>query len=127
MTITVYKIDPQPKPRMTRSDKWRKRPIVERYYEYCNALRALEISLPECGAEILFTMPMPPSWSKKKRERMNGRPHRQVPDLDNLVKALSDAVFLNDCHIWNYGGLTKLWGVEGTITISVPTRSDESK
>lgn len=38
--IKVYNITPIPKPRMTRSDKWKKRPAVVRYFEYKDKIRA---------------------------------------------------------------------------------------
>ena len=34
---------------------------------------------------------MPKSWSLKKKKAMNGKPHRQTADIDNLLKALIDA------------------------------------
>ena len=117
MSRIVYKITPQPKVRMTRSDKWKKRPAVVRYFEYCNRLRELCATLPECGAKITFFLPMPQSWSKKKREEMNGKPHQQKPDKDNLEKALLDAVFDEDCRVWD-GRVTKVWGESGQIIIT---------
>jgi Holliday junction resolvase RusA-like endonuclease len=116
MKTKIYPITPQPKVRMTRSDKWRKRPAVVRYFEYCNRLRELGATLPECGSKITFFLPMPQSWSKKKREAMNGKPHQQKPDLDNLIKALCDAIHKEDQHIWQYEAC-KLWGVEGSIEV----------
>jgi Holliday junction resolvase RusA-like endonuclease len=118
MKTKIYPITPQPKVRMTRSDKWKKRPAVVRYFEYCNRLRELGATLPECGSKITFFLPMPQSWSKKKREAMNGKPHQQKPDLDNLIKALCDAIHKEDQHIWHYEAC-KLWGVEGGIMIEV--------
>ncbi|MCR4339433.1 MAG: RusA family crossover junction endodeoxyribonuclease, partial [Gemmatimonadaceae bacterium] len=35
-----------------------------------------------------FRLPMPPSWSNKKRLAMIGQPHAQKPDIDNLLKAV---------------------------------------
>ena len=114
----IYNIKPCPKPRMTRSDKWRKRACVLRYFDFCDKVREAGVDLPESGASIIFTLPMPKSWTKAKREKMMGKPHQQTPDLDNLVKALSDAVHTEDKQIWNYGSLTKVWGLVGFITIT---------
>jgi Holliday junction resolvase RusA-like endonuclease len=62
-------------------------------------------------------MPMPKSWSLKKKEVMNNKPHRQRPDLDNLLKALFDALCPDgDAHIWD-GKVSKIWGFEGKIVI----------
>jgi len=49
--------------------------------------------------QLEFFIPMPKSWSKKKRERMNLSFHQQVPDKDNLEKAFLDAICTNDAHI----------------------------
>lgn len=43
-------------------------------------------------ADITFYMPMPTSWSGKKKERMNGAVHTSKPDIDNLVKGLFDSL-----------------------------------
>ncbi|PKP53748.1 MAG: RusA family crossover junction endodeoxyribonuclease [Bacteroidetes bacterium HGW-Bacteroidetes-1] len=114
--IQILNIDPQPKPRMTRSDKWRKRPIIVRYYDYCNMLRELGAKLPEAGAKVTFNIPIPKSWSKKKQNEMIGKPHQQRPDLDNMLKALSDAVHDEDAHIWQIT-VAKYWAITGSIVI----------
>lgn len=57
---------------------------------------------------MCFHIPMPPSWSKKKRAQMSGQPHRQKPDLDNLCKGVLDAVCESDAHIWDVR-MTKMW------------------
>lgn len=116
--MKIYNIAPIPKPRMTQSDKWKTRPAVLRYREFCDQVRAAGVELPDHGAVITFLLPMPQSWSKKKREAMNGKPHQQKPDLDNLIKALCDAIHKEDQHIWQYEAC-KLWGVEGMIMIEV--------
>lgn len=51
---------------------------------------------------------MPPSWSKKKRLEMVGKPHRQRCDIDNLWKAAADALFTEDGAIWK-GSQEKRW------------------
>lgn len=62
---------------------------------------------------------MPKSWSKKKHVEMNGKPHQQKPDVDNLLKALMDAVFKDDCKVWNVT-VSKVWGTSGNITVMLP-------
>ena len=44
----------------------------------------------EIDVELVFEMPMPASWSAKKRGRLHLTGHAQAPDLDNLVKAILD-------------------------------------
>lgn len=117
MIEKVYHITPVPKPRMTQRDKWEKRPAVVRYRAFCDKVRSQGIEVPECGAEITFVLPMPKSWSKKKRAAMDGKPHQQKPDLDNCCKALFDAVHSEDCGIYQLDGLAKYWGVEGLIKV----------
>ncbi len=113
-----YQINPFPKPRMTRSDRWKKRPCVVRYHEFKDQVRASNIQLSESGLSIIFEIKMPKSWSKKQKEKMNGMAHKQKPDLDNLLKALFDAVYEEDSHIWNYEA-SKVWAYEGGITVEI--------
>ena len=112
-----YNITPIPKPRMTQRDKWKKRPCVERYYSFKDQVRLLGIKIPESGSHITFIIPMPKSWSKKKKNQFRFQPHQQTPDKDNLEKALLDAVFESDAHIWD-SRVTKIWGDKGRILIT---------
>lgn len=114
--MTKYLVTPIGKPRMTRADKWKQRPPVMRYRLFCDEIRLYDIRLPEGGAHVTFVIPMPQSWSKKKRALMDGKPHQQKPDIDNLEKALLDALFDNDAHIWDLRK-TKIWGEDGAIII----------
>ena len=61
-------------------------------------------------------MPMPPSWSDKKKRTHSGTPHQQRPDFDNLVKALMDTMPKEDRSVWA-GAVTKIWGYTGKIII----------
>lgn len=115
MSIT-YLVVPVPKPRMTIRDKWAQRPPVLRYRAFCDEVRLKGVSLPESGWHVTFVLPMPASWSKKKKADMAGKPHQQKPDKDNLEKALLDAIFEDDCRIWD-GRVTKIWGKSGQIII----------
>lgn len=112
----LFPIEPVPKPRMTQRDKWAKRPAVVRYFAYCDKVRALGVAVPEGGARIFFHVPMPKSWSKRKRAAMAGQPHRQKPDLDNYEKALLDACLADDCGVWDLR-CTKLWAERGSIEV----------
>jgi len=115
--MPTYAITPCPKPRMTRSDVWKKRPCVMRYREFCDQVRAAGVKLPECGAQITFYLPIPESWSRTKFAKHYGEPHQQRPDLSNLLKALEDAVYGEDSHIWHYAELRKIWSDAGGIRI----------
>lgn len=114
--MKIYDITPIGKPRMIRSDRWRSRPETSAYWFFKAQVRRLGITLPESGYHITFVLPMPKSWSKKKRQQHDGQPHQTKPDKDNLEKALLDAIFDDDCRIWD-GRVTKRWGETGQIII----------
>lgn len=114
--VSVYDINPVPKPRMTRSDKWNKRKCVVQYRDYCDQVRAAGIIIPESGSTITFMIPMPESWTAKKKKEMLGAPHQTKPDKDNLEKALLDACYKSDAHIWD-SRVIKRWGYTGQIII----------
>jgi Holliday junction resolvase RusA-like endonuclease len=59
---------------------------------------------------------MPSSWSEKKKRSHDRQPHYQRPDWDNLAKGLTDALFDEDCELWDVR-VTKLWGRQGQIII----------
>ena len=125
-------INPVGKPRMVNSDRWlvnkpdskltkdkiqRKR-LLKKYWDYKDELnlKLKGFVLPDSNYWIVFYIPMPKSWSKKKKKLMVNRPHQQVPDRDNFEKAFLDCIFKNDSHIWD-GRVTKLWSDKGQIDI----------
>lgn len=118
----VIHTDPVPAPRMTRSDKWRKprRPCVQRYFDYRAALQQAIGDLPIVPDELhcIFHVAMPESWSKKKRAEMFGKPHRTRPDRDNMDKAISDALFLEDGGVWK-GSQEKRWSEQGRVELTM--------
>ena len=54
--------------------------------------------------KVVFCMPVPKSWSKKKREAHLGNPHVVKQDIDNLLKKVLDCmneiVFTDDRKVW---------------------------
>jgi Holliday junction resolvase RusA-like endonuclease len=69
---------------------------------------------------LVFRFAMPASWSKKKREQMRGELHAQKPDIDNLLKAVMDAMeqrWNDDCQIATFGQLDKLWDDTSSVFI----------
>ena len=117
LDMKIFNITPMGKPRMTRADKWKQREVVMRYRAFCDEVRLKNVAMPEQGGHITFVVPMPKSWSQKKRVTMNGQAHQQKPDADNMIKALMDALFTDDAHIWDFR-VTKVWGESGQILIS---------
>lgn len=111
-------ITPVPKPRMTQRDSWAKRPAVTRYYTFCDELR---LAHPQPLAEVLlltFYIKVPKSWSKKQKAAMLGKPHQQRPDIDNLSKAVMDALCEDDSYIYALHA-EKFWADEPGIDIDV--------
>lgn len=117
MTQTVYPITPIGKPRMTQRDKWKKRPAVLRYHAFKDEVRLRGLTLPVSGAHVTFILPMPASWSKYKRSAMDGEPHQQKPDVDNMLKSVLDAVFESDADVHDVR-ISKRWGRQGAIVIA---------
>jgi len=122
-TVTVqlpmiyrYPILPMGKPRMTRSDRWRRRPCVLRYRAFKEEVRIRRVTVPAHDASITFVLPMPKSWPQAKRDALDGQPHQQKPDVDNLLKALLDAVYDDDAHVASCSA-SKVWGEKGAIVI----------
>src|SRR6266849_3945607 len=98
---------------------------ILKYFQYKKALRQeadrVGFELPDFGAWIKFHLPVPPSWSKKKKFRMNFQPHQSRPDASNLHKAFEDSLKEQDMKVWDYH-VTKFWynSVKGFIEVFVP-------
>ena len=101
---------------MTRSDAWKKRPAVLRYWAFCDELRLLYKKEVPSSLALTFNMPMPKSWSKKKRLEMQGKPHQAKPDIDNLIKSFLDALCEDDSYVYRIRG-EKYWADEGSISV----------
>jgi Holliday junction resolvase RusA-like endonuclease len=110
---------PEPKPRMTRSDKWNQRDCVMRYRAFSDELRLRlgSFKLP-AKIELTFYVPMYKSWSKKKLDRMNGKPHQQTPDIDNFIKAFLDALVSDDSYVYSVKA-EKYWCLDGEERIII--------
>ena len=110
----IFDIIPMGAVRMSQSDRWktnpnhkdinkRQRSEVTRYFSFKNELqrqaKLLNYTIYNT-LDIVFCVPMPSSWSQKKKGQLIGHPVRTAPDLDNYVKAFMDALLINDGHIW---------------------------
>lgn len=116
----VVPVEPMGKPRMTRSDSWRKRPVVLRYREYCDTIREVAGEIPEnvFSVAVISYLPMPASWSARKKEALRGTMMRQKPDCDNVLKGVMDALFEDDSSI-AIATSVKVWCDEGSEQLSV--------
>jgi len=116
----IIDITPVPYKRQTVSDKWKtgskKRPELARYHAFRDELRAKwgAGGFPE-RVSLTFCMAIPTGKKAEYRERI-GRPHEQTPDLDNLVKAVLDALCKSDAHIYEIHAI-KRWEEKGCIII----------
>lgn len=122
------------KPRMTRADRitlaklrkgsrlnareMKRAPLLGRWLAYCDEVKYMRVRLDlDRFYHVIFVIPMPSSWSAKKRGEMCMRKHQKKPDKDNLEKALLDAMYSEDMAAWD-GRVTKVWGTEGAIIYS---------
>lgn len=98
MTYFIVPGVPIAKPRQTQSDRWKQREPVVKYRQFADLLRLYAHRAgwreQDGGYSITarFVLPVP----KSKR---NPGLHRVKPDLDNLIKAVSDALFLRDQQV----------------------------
>lgn len=121
-TVVRIPIAPVPKPRMTQRDRWtdtekrKGRPAVLRYFDFKDDLRKEITGDLDPRFDIVFVIPMPPSWSKKKKADMVGRPHQVKPDVDNYLKSFMDAICKDDSYVYD-AHPRKFWGYEGRIDL----------
>lgn len=129
-TYIIFDIIPFGAVRMTRSDRWRldpnhidprkrQRGAVSRYFAFKTELQIQAKQLNyEVGdnLDLVFLIPMPNSWSNKKKNKMNGLPCLSKPDTDNLTKAFKDALLKNDSEVW-LERAEKRWAFKGSIIV----------
>jgi len=121
MTIKVkrFHIEPMGKPRMTQRDVWKKRPAVLRYRAFKDYLNdnSKGFKLPD-KFTILFCVPFPKSYSKKKCKELFLKPHQEKPDVDNMLKAIMDAgIGRNDDKNVYCVKMKKVWSYKPSIFI----------
>lgn len=117
-----FNLIPIGKPRMTQRDKWLNppRPEVLKYRLSRHAIQDYAIMEGFVLGEILegtFIMPMPKSWSKKKQKLMDGKPHLNKPDLDNIIKFVQDSLKPEGDQMIHTIVANKIWGEEGKIIL----------
>lgn len=88
-----------------------------RYWTFKDELRKHLKGDLEPRFTVVFSVPMPKSWSKKEKVLMNGKPHQAKPDIDNYLKAFMDAMCVDDSYVY-WVCASKRWATEGSITIT---------
>lgn len=126
----IFDIVPMGAVRMTKSDTWkldpnhpdpykRQRPAVTKYFAFKTLLTT---QASEMGytlgrwIDAVYLVPMPNSWSKKKKEQMNRLPCETKPDTDNITKAVKDTLKKNDAEVW-WEKAEKRWAYNGSIIL----------
>jgi len=115
----TYYGKPVAKPRMVRSDKYKKRPVVLNYWAFKDRLnmQARAANFKLCNMyKVTFVMPFPEKLSEVKKKEYDGKPHQVRPDVDNMLKALNDCMLEEDSAVW-YVVAKKVWGREGKIIV----------
>lgn len=95
----VYDVVPMGAVRMTGRGKWVK-DNAQRYLAYKEEIcwqtrQQMKNKDPITGpiaVNVQFRMPIPKSWSKKKKSEAEGQYHTKRPDTDNLIKGLFDSL-----------------------------------
>jgi Holliday junction resolvase RusA-like endonuclease len=102
-----------------------KRRIAEAVKDWPKYGKGIPLSL-----ELWFWLSMPASWSKRKQAANLWKPHAQKPDIDNLTKAVMDAMsgcWQDDCQVADLT-VRKRWctsGEGGRVLISLEAIKDE--
>jgi Holliday junction resolvase RusA-like endonuclease len=85
---------------------------LEKYNDYKSSLSALvkqqRFTIPEQNVHMIFYIPVPKTWKEYKKNEMHMKLHQQKPDIDNLVKAVFDSIFIEDKYIADFRA-TKRW------------------
>lgn len=125
----LFNVSPMGAVRTTQRQKWVD-PSAKRYNAYKQAIAGSAASQSIVGQptpaplalKMVFVMPIPESWSKKKRWDALNKAHMTKPDLDNLIKGCTDAlngvVWQDDKQIVSVEA-TKVYGFEPRIELYV--------
>lgn len=145
-TKTILNITPQSHCRATKGDSiffriprnnlrpdgLRRLERLEKYNNYKIALLAESkrrgFVIPPSGLNLTFYLPLPNSWSKKKKREYHGTLCQGRYDIDNMIKAFFDSLVSEDKFIANISA-TKRWvdfpdgWIECTVSESEPFKA----
>ena len=128
----IFNIIPVPasRPRVTRWSTY----YGKKYTQFKKDMYALTTDLktiPMTGnifAELQFNVPIPKSWSKKKKEAKNGAYCDNHADIDNYCKAILDSlnnVYYEDDKQIVMLKATMLWATEPSIECTFTELEDK--
>ena len=90
--MIIIPVAPVPKPRITKSDRWKKRKCVTAYWQFKDDVRLHIQSLPE-AFKVIFYIEMPASWSEKKKTKFSTNKKTCIKHFDTgLVKNVNKSV-----------------------------------
>ena len=116
----IAHVEPMGAPRMTRRDRWAKRPCVVAYHAFCDAIRAAAGTMPpasrvECISVQAF-------FHDEKNEHAECEPYRKKPDWDNVFKGVVDALWEDDQKLGDVGSSGRYWTkVPSHVEVSIET------
>lgn len=100
-------------PHMLSEEGLKRKRQLERYNQYKDAVKALcdqaGFKMPVAGWAVYFFIPIPKSYSAKKRAQLHGQHHLLKPDIDNLMKAMFDSLSVDDQKVAHLSGVGKFW------------------
>ena len=113
MKIVIDDITPMGAVRVNRRTIYKPGSPAARYAAYKEELRLKWMAqtkevLPPRDLAITFHLPMPESWSAKKKIARAGTAHTSRPDVDNILKGVMDSLCREDKYIWDVH-IIKLW------------------
>jgi Holliday junction resolvase RusA-like endonuclease len=81
------------------------------------------------SADITFYFEMPSSWSRKKKERNEGKLCLKHIDLDNCYKSVTDALnglaYPDDSQICIAGKIKKVWSTKEYVEVCLTEVAEE--
>lgn len=96
---------------------------IQRYWDYKRALKALadeqNFVMPQEGSWWKFFIPMPKSWSKKKRNEKCFTLMQEKPDVDNFSKAAFDSLMGEDKAISDFRATKFYYDGSGHLEITI--------
>jgi len=110
------------RPRVTRRGVFYAKPYNDFKKAFPLLLGAKKLLSGALGVYLDFTIPMPKSWSKKKKAEMIFSYHTQKADIDNYAKAVLDGMnghFYEDDSQIAILHVVKRWGNIGSIDIRI--------
>lgn len=120
-SLYIFDITPIGKPRMTRRDKWKntRTKAASKYMAWRNEFEQLisdQNFVLGDGVQVVFLLPFPGTWTKRKCDDMRGMPHQTKPDADNMLKGFIDVCCKTDQKIYEKDVL-KFWWDTGKIIV----------